>query len=114
MIYASFTNWPGSTKLPAHSVDGITGRVGKGRWAALRTRTIWLLRLRRAGASGLVDGWRVSLVGDPGHCWHFPARAPAGPLDSHDPSVQLSDGSRRLISTRAVRRRVQALVQTLK
>lgn len=38
MSYASFTNLPASTKLPAHSVDGgkaIAGDVGRGRLAAL-------------------------------------------------------------------------------
>lgn len=74
MTYASFTNLLGSTELAAHSVDGNTavpGRVGKGRWAR-PTRAIWL-----SGAP-LHPVWPVvgaSIVGDPAHCSHSPARA---------------------------------------
>src|ERR1700737_4774008 len=43
----------------------------------LCTRTIWFSLLQPAIASGLVDARRVVLIGDPGHCLHFSARAMA-------------------------------------
>jgi hypothetical protein len=55
-------NLPGSTEPRAHLADGnraVPGRVAKSRRVVLRTRTIWLSRLMRAVASGLVDGRRV-------------------------------------------------------
>jgi Undecaprenyl-phosphate glucose phosphotransferase len=43
--------------------------------AVLCTRTIWFSLLQPAIAYGLIDARRVILIGDPGHCLHFSARA---------------------------------------
>jgi Undecaprenyl-phosphate glucose phosphotransferase len=43
----------------------------------LCTRAIWFSLLQRAIASGLVDAKRVILIGEPGYCSHFAARAMA-------------------------------------
>lgn len=43
--------------------------------AVLCARTIWFSLLQPAIASGRVDIRRVVLIGDPGHCLHFSARA---------------------------------------
>jgi Undecaprenyl-phosphate glucose phosphotransferase len=45
--------------------------------AVLCTRTIWFSLLQPAIASGLIDARRVILIGDPGHCLQFSARAMA-------------------------------------
>ncbi|MGY8684678.1 undecaprenyl-phosphate glucose phosphotransferase [Bradyrhizobium sp. UFLA05-153] len=41
----------------------------------LSTRAIWFSVLQPAIASGLIDARRVILIGDPGHCLQFAARA---------------------------------------
>jgi Undecaprenyl-phosphate glucose phosphotransferase len=41
----------------------------------LCTRAIWFSVLQRAIASGLIDARRVILIGEPGHCLQFSARA---------------------------------------
>ncbi|WP_407180070.1 undecaprenyl-phosphate glucose phosphotransferase [Bradyrhizobium sp. STM 3562] len=46
-------------------------------FAVLCARAMWFSLLQSAIASGLVDARRVILIGDPGHCSHFSARAMA-------------------------------------
>jgi Undecaprenyl-phosphate glucose phosphotransferase len=107
MSYASSTNLPASTKLPAHSVDcgsasgvfvvfsfflstifvlkisadysraTVIVQAVSVMLAVLSTRTIWFSLLQPAIASGLIEARRVFLVGDPAHCLHFSDRAMA-------------------------------------
>jgi putative colanic acid biosynthesis UDP-glucose lipid carrier transferase len=101
------TDLPGSTKLPAHLVDAngaVPARVGKGRLAALRTRTTWFSLSQRAIACRLVDGRRV-IIGDRSNCLHFFARAMATglrPIRSFDfPTVPASSAGSSVPAPRA-------------
>ena len=105
MSSASSTNLPASTKLPAHSLDcssasgvfvvfsfflstisvlkisadysraTVIVQAVSVMLAVLCTRTIWFSLLQPAIASGLIEARRAILIGEPGHCLLFSARA---------------------------------------
>jgi hypothetical protein len=105
MSSASSTNLPASTKLPAHSLDcgsasglfvvfsfflstifvlkisadysraAVIVQAVSVTLAVLCTRTKWFSLLQPAIASGLIEARRAILIGEPGHCLQFSARA---------------------------------------